>query len=349
MGSLKPHRAGHLVWSLATCLAFACTGGAPAEETCPEPCDGSATDPTLTPTTTPDTETPDTATSDTTTPTLVTDEFVQAAHDSVDVLFVVDNSCSMAVVQDELAANGPWLFDYLVGSGIDFHIGVTSTDLDRNTNGSNGTLHSVAGVDYIDSLTPSPELVFASMVRMGTSGSATEQGLGAAYTALEVNGDTVNAGFLRDDSALSIVVVSDEQDHTASALITVPEFTNWLGGLAPDRPSVGFDAIVTQTGGDAGTVYMDVAASVGGAAFDIATPDYAPVLDALGLVASGLQTEFCPSTPQDPENVEVTVEVASALLQFEFPDDFEGTAGGCIRFLDYVPSAGAIIRITYTS
>src|SRR5262245_6111111 len=59
-----------------------------------------------------------------------TDVIVQVTTPMVDVLWTIDNSCSMADEQNGLTENFPKFMDYFLGSGLDYHIGVTSTDLD---------------------------------------------------------------------------------------------------------------------------------------------------------------------------------------------------------------------------
>jgi hypothetical protein len=57
-----------------------------------------------------------------------TDEIVQLTTPSADVLWVVDNSSSMSDNQRALTDNFPVFFDWFLGSGLDYHIGVVSTD-----------------------------------------------------------------------------------------------------------------------------------------------------------------------------------------------------------------------------
>src|SRR5687767_15154056 len=83
-------------------------------------------------------------------PTTVTDVFVQVTTPKVDVLWVIDNSGSMEDEQADLVANFPAFMDFFLGSGLDYHIGVTSTDLDRNYNGSMGKLVMIDGIKYLD-------------------------------------------------------------------------------------------------------------------------------------------------------------------------------------------------------
>ena len=93
-----------------------------------------------------------------------TDVIVQVSIPVVDVLFVIDDSCSMEDEQGALTANFPRFMDYFVGSGLDYHVGVVSTDLDSALGGK--LRIGSDGSSYIDtsSLDPSsgPSLPHAS-------------------------------------------------------------------------------------------------------------------------------------------------------------------------------------------
>ena len=52
-----------------------------------------------------------------------TDRLVQVTVPTVDILWVIDNSCSMGPEQTSLADNSPIFLNYFLGSGLDYHIG----------------------------------------------------------------------------------------------------------------------------------------------------------------------------------------------------------------------------------
>lgn len=65
-----------------------------------------------------------------------TDTFQQDAANAVDLLVVIDNSCSMVEEQDNLARNFDALLQQFVDAGVDWQIGVATTDVeDENERG----------------------------------------------------------------------------------------------------------------------------------------------------------------------------------------------------------------------
>ena len=101
-----------------------------------------------------------------------TDRVVQRPTPLVDVLWVIDNSGSMGDDQAALTANFPLFMEYFLNSGLDYHIGVVTTDIDSPTD--SGKLRSYAGNLWIDTQTPDAIGAFAEMATVGTNGSSIE-------------------------------------------------------------------------------------------------------------------------------------------------------------------------------
>lgn len=273
-----------------------------------------------------------------------TDRLVQTPNPEVDVLFVVDNSCSMQTSQDELAANFPVFFSYFEGSGIDYHIGVVSTDMVAGDQA--GRLQVVAGRRWVDDETDNAQGVFSAMVGLGVSGSATEQGIAAAYAALEVHRDDHNADFRRDDAGLVIVTISDEEDQSNAP--TPDEFASYLNTLPVDPEDVTFSSIVTMNGFDRGDRYMYVTQQVGGEIWDITEPDWAPVLDAIGLSAAGLSRRFYLSRIPVPGTIEVRIETDGVVRVMEQDVDWTyDSLQNSVVFTEYLPEPLSTVEITY--
>jgi hypothetical protein len=156
----------------------------------------------------------------------------------VDVLFVVDNSNSMAQEQQNLAANFPKFIDRLDQAGINYHVGVVSTDLGAGNyglpscevaGGDGGKLWSnpsVAGcqppsdpwIAKTGTTTNVPggdvKGAFSCIAQIGTGGCGFENTLEAARRALDP-ALNVNPGFVRKDAALAVVMLTDEDDCSA--------------------------------------------------------------------------------------------------------------------------------------
>jgi hypothetical protein len=285
-----------------------------------------------------------------------TDSILQVTTPMVDVLWTIDNSCSMATYQDNLADNFPSFMDYFDGSGLDYHVGVVSTDTDNPTH--SGKLQPGFGYKFIDSDTASPIEVFQEMATMGTNGSSTERGLGATFLGLEEHRDTFNAGLYRDEASVNTIVISDEPDLTQSFVITQPEFVDWYDGLKREGDMRSFSSIVDPRDGQR---YMNSTRELGGINWDINTDDWSGVLERLGIQASGLKREYFLSQRPVIETIVVEVEDVSGALLPPFDlaefDDVGNLIEGdytydpirnSITFLEYVPNALSTVLITYT-
>ncbi|MEM6928331.1 MAG: hypothetical protein AAF602_15465 [Myxococcota bacterium] len=200
-----------------------------------------------------------------------TDVFPIVSAPAADVLFVVDDSGSIEDVQDRLVAGFPSLLTPIEAAALDYHIGVVSTDIDDPTVA--GLLRESDGYRFLTPDVPNPVEVFAGMAQLGTEGSGDEKGLGAVYTALELEADAPqNEGFDREGVALHVVVVSDEDDTTESDLTTVDEFVRWFDSLEASIDARAFSSFVCFPGCGAttpGVRYLEVTKDIGGLAWNI--------------------------------------------------------------------------------
>jgi hypothetical protein len=155
----------------------------------------------------------------------------------MDLVFIIDDSGSMAEEQDNLALNFPMfadvLNDYRLGSGedLDYRAAITTTGITATANitieppfpgfppttlsqpqtGADGKFRQACGMTrpWLERTDPSMATTFACAAKVGTGGPAFEMPLRAAELAVQEN---VNPGFLRDDALLGIVVITDEDD-----------------------------------------------------------------------------------------------------------------------------------------
>ncbi len=127
------------------------------------------------------------------------DVFEQEEISKADILFVVDNSCSMIDEQAGLADNAESFIDDLVSAGVDFQISVITTD------------DPTPVAPRITPESADPVGDFSRAVSVGNSGDATEMGQEMSKIALDPVRGTISP---REDAALSVVVVSDENDFS---------------------------------------------------------------------------------------------------------------------------------------
>jgi hypothetical protein len=189
------------------------------------------------------------------------DAYTQLPVRKVDILWVVDSSGSMAPKQARLAANFQGFINQLATANppIDFHIGVTTTDTDDvNARGKLRPWSLGATSENYISCSPltgggitcntGPNLTtvvtaFGQMSAVGINGSASERGLYAAYLALTepTNITTpVFDRFIRDDAALYVVIVSDEDDSSCTPMTRQTTCTADPGcRCAPDNSLAG--------------------------------------------------------------------------------------------------------------
>ena len=281
---------------------------------------------------------------------LHTDAFEQTSSSSVDVLWVVDNSCSMWEEQTALAESFSSFMTWFSATDLDFHVGVISTDMDDLR--EQGRLHEDQDTLWIDRSFGSDEALdsFAARAQMGTSGSTAERGRDAAYSAIAVHGSDANEGFYREDAALSIIAISDEEDASE---MTVTDFVSWAKALKPIAGRVSFSAIVGPESGcdtaEAGTGYLQTASELNGATESICASDWTSVLDALGLHSAGYQREFF--LTRVPVEDTITVEVLDASDTRQTVDVGDGftysRSRNSVSFVEGPPEPGSSIEVEY--
>jgi hypothetical protein len=161
------------------------------------------------------------------------------ACDKIDILFVIDNSGSMAAQQAALATAFPQFATVIenyknsAGNPLDYHIGITTTDHgpgDIFQTPNDGKLVTGSGCNfpggrvYLQRGDANVAAAFSCAATVGTNGSPYEMPLESAKLALVDQIAGPNAGFLRDDALLAIVMLTDEND--CSTLASPSIFSN---------------------------------------------------------------------------------------------------------------------------
>lgn len=179
---------------------------------------------------------------------------LQLTQAPVDVLFVIDDSSGMNRAQDKLLRAFPAFMTRMQGPpGLpNLHVAVVSTDMGAGDGtvptcnaegGKNGILQNSprgactdttlkGGARYIENAggvtnyTGKIEDVFACIAALGEAGCAFEHPFAAIERALGIDylgaPPVENAGFLRADAILAVVVLSNEDDCSASPSASSP-------------------------------------------------------------------------------------------------------------------------------
>jgi len=271
-----------------------------------------------------------------------TDRLIQTVPPEVDVLWVVDDSCSMFDDQAAVSKHFPIFFEFFEGSGLDYHLGVVTTDMISSTR--RGKLVTAKGYRWIDVDTPQAASVFEDFMP-GTGGQFPEQGIDATFYGLEVEKNEFNLGFLRERSSVHIILISDEQDYSehGNELVTPEELSAFLNGLRQDGDQVTFSSIALPN-----SKYFTVSGFVGGITHPILEGEWGTVLERLGVQAAGLKREYFLSQLPVPGTIDVAVKENETTYRFTEGEDWEyNPIRNSISFHVYVPNPMAEVLITY--
>jgi hypothetical protein len=173
------------------------------------------------------------------------DSFQQQQVSKVDILWIIDDSPSMAPKQNRLKDNVKSFIQFLSSQQIDYHLGVTTTDTFNPL--ESGRLVNKAGLPrpWVSSADgPDAQRYFVANASVGEGGSGDEKALLGGMFALTAPLSPLNppaasalstsgAGncalvggqvecFLRPDAALYTILISDEEDSSCSPIIAPP-------------------------------------------------------------------------------------------------------------------------------
>ncbi|MBI5497154.1 MAG: choice-of-anchor D domain-containing protein [Deltaproteobacteria bacterium] len=329
-----------------------------------------------------------------TTESHVEDVFRQLTEPLVDVLWVVDDSGSMSDEQTALGTNFPAFFNQTSINNVDYHIAVTTTltssdacipDL-TNPNApcfaepdtEAGYYTACPGNDhYLSRTSSNPQGQFACNVEVADSSNVTpsrahsdsaEAGLQAAKLFLsQPNSTTTNAGFLREDAKLYVIMISDEEDQSAGPVDLYVDFFQNLKGFR-NRSLVSVSAIAGHVPGgcgeaaEAGTRYKDAVDAIANGLFlDICENDWGNYLTQLAFDSFGLKTQFFLSRNADPAQLTVCIAqddpvvtpstacapVAAAPEGSATGYFYEASTNSIVFNSGSVPQRGQYIKVTY--
>ena len=290
----------------------------------------------------------------------------------VDVLWVVDNSGSMGEEQQALADNFSQFIGFALNLGVNFHVGVVSTEVnDPEVDQGNPPRDVLPGVlvhapqrpRFITPETVDPEGAFADNVRLGTCCSdEQEAGLQSSWMAMSpplLYDPQANGGFLRESAKLYVIYVSDESDQSQGPVDFYVDYFSTLKGtselitlsaICGDLPSG-----CSGNMGDAMEAprYHDAMNQTEGLFQSICQADWSGLMYDLGLHAFEPIRLYPLSRPAAQGSIQLAVDgqaVPEASAPYA-PDGYTYVPGdNAIWFGDGVlPATGATIEASYTA
>ena len=234
------------------------------------------------------------------------------ANTNVDILFVVDNSGSMAEEQVGIGNKINGFLDKI--KNLNWQIAVTTTDAAMNTlddakvsrpwgDGQFRPFDSVLGNQYIlrssQVSAANAQTMLSNAIQMGINGSGDERSINATYRAIQrAASPSVNKDFFRSDAKLAVIAISDEDEcSTGSAACTgtnpsysVPaNLMSLISSQFNGSKVFSFNSIIwipgdktCTTGGNQGNTYQQLSNMTGGVIGSICSNDYTSPLAAIG-------------------------------------------------------------------
>jgi hypothetical protein len=257
------------------------------------------------------------------------DTYSQQAASKIDVLWVIDNSGSMAPRQDNLARNFLAFINEFTKNSIDFRIAVTTTDIFKEAGAF------VGNPKVLTPTTPNLINAFAANVKVGINGSPYEVGMEAARMAIDkqhaANAALVDAckrgcaanhpscpydcetkttfPFLRPDAYLYLVFVSDEDDKSSQDVRYFYRYFETAKGVGNDG-TVTTAAIIGDVpsngcGATPGQKYKALSDLTGGEVGSICDANFSATLKKLATNAVGLKRKFALQVKPNLQTLEV--------------------------------------------
>ena len=312
------------------------------------------------------------------------DMHTQPLTQKADVLLVVDDSCSMQDKQLALGQNFASFIQYATSANVDYRIAVTTTTeaqyeclpnplggaplcVTNSSKGPEGKLvvDTTTQLKWVTPVTPQAAAVFGRLVNVGTGGSGAEAALACAARALTppaISGH--NAGFLRSDAQLAVVVITDASDQSSQLpayyrdlLVNVKgaqrlsEFT--FSAMGPTLPMAPSGCTYDQNGANSQR-YQPVIQHTEGVLEEICTTNWSSVLQQLGQTVFGVRAKYTLRNVPDVSLGAPTVRVngqavPGCAMQAGCATWFYDVASNTVKFAAAAaPPPGASIEIQYT-
>lgn len=259
----------------------------------------------------------------------------------LDIVWVIDNSGSMADEQIALGSNFSAFIDDFITKDVDFKMAITTTDTSTST--LKGRMVTGSDTKLTSERAKANETLFkadfTSLVRVGVSGSGFEKGLEATEGFMQKYAST----FLRPDAYLAVVILSDEEDQSPRS---VSFYTDYLKSFKNEAGLVKIYTIadVNKTNSGYGITtgadrYIKASDETAGVVANI-RDDFHRSLTAMGDSIINLLDSFALANDPVPGTLRVYVNgIETTAYTFD-------TASRSIRF-NQAPSNNAEIRVYY--
>jgi len=273
----------------------------------------------------------------------ITDSFEQASTRRVDILFVIDNSGSMNIFQTHLANNMNAFMNAFTSLNADYQIAVITTD-NYNFQGP-----------MVTNASTNPVSELSAQVLTGTNGSGFERGISMSYEALQSGRDAgPGSAFLREDSSLVIVYVSDER---AGYSYNWMNYASYIETLKVDKNQIIAHSVVgdhpsgcSYNNGSytrnvmSGIGYHDIVNHFGGSNYSICALDWGQQLQSMAFNSVPVLSYLLSSDGVIENTIEVKIEGQTTTAWWYNAENNEVNFNSADA-----PEDGEMIEITYAS
>ena len=150
----------------------------------------------------------------------VTDTYVQPLEVPLDVLFVLDAGPEAEADREGVGDHVPFFLGSLLDGGIDYHIGVTTTD--------ERVLREALGRRYVTPRTQRPIERLRALIELESAGDGVSRGFDAISGVIEAEASEADP-WRRPDADLEVILITRSDDRSD---VEANEFADWFDGLA---------------------------------------------------------------------------------------------------------------------
>jgi hypothetical protein len=298
----------------------------------------------------------------------------------MDILWVIDNSGSMASSQQAIMDNFQRFIEKFTAKGYDFRMAVTTTEAYKELYGSGAdiskfrdgqTWAGFTGVYVIDQNTPNILDTALINLKQGVWGSGDERAFQSFKQALS---NPFNAGFPRSDAFFSIIIVSDEDDfshngsnaianYTDATLYSVQSYVDYLDQLTQatsatraQKYNVNSIAVLDAdckaqldsqiAGRRIGVRYMDISSRTGGITGSLCG-DFGSTLANISTKIIELSTQFYLNRIPIPETIMVIVDGITILSDALNGYVYHADTNSITFHGNAIPASGAKIAVNF--